>query len=299
MKRFILKISVLLVICLSAMAFIINTNIELFRDVNYSKYLSKHKSLVIGTSRSNFAIDPSAFSEKYDLFNFAFTAATSPYGKVYYEAIKNKITKENGAIFLIDIDPYGLSLHKTKPIFTEDKNSLSRQFTINSNPNYEYIFKNLTPLYNRIFPETKSNKIKHSNGFTQLGDNLSKERRIEVRNMKINEYTQSSLADSISLERIYYFEKTIEYLKQYGNVYLISVPISPEIFVIQEKYWPQKHQYVESLKNKYDVQYINLQIDFPNPKTIDYVHLELEEAQKVSTFLSKKIDSLEYKIAVK
>lgn len=297
MRKFILKILILLAICLSTIAYIINKNIELFRDLNYSKYVSKHKSLVIGTSRSNYAINPSSFSEKYDLFNFAFTAATSPYGKIYYEAIQDKITKEKGAIFLIGIDPYGLSLHKIKPVFIEEKNSLGRQFTLNCNPNYEYIFKNLTPLYNRIFPEAKSNKIKHENGFNQLLDNLSEERKIEVRKTKILDYTTASQSETISAERITYFEKTIELLQQYGNVYLISVPVSPELLAIQDKYWPQRYQYIEGLKKKYKIQYINMQINFPNPKTIDYVHLELEQSKVVSDFLSRKIDSLEASFA--
>jgi hypothetical protein len=297
MRKFIIKISILLAICFSIIAFIIDAKINLLRDVNYSKYLSKHKSLIIGTSRSNFAIDPSSFSEKYDLFNFAFTAATSPFGKIYYEAIQDKITKEKGAIFLIGIDPYGLSLDKKEPIFTEEKNSLGRQFTINVNPNYEYIFKNNTPLYDRMFPAAKSNKIKHENGFTQLKDNLSEERKIEVRKIKILEYTGSSHNDTISAERLGYLEKTIEFLQQYGNVYLISVPVSPELFAIQEKYWPQRYQYIEGLKKKYKIQYINMQINFPNPKTIDYVHLELEQSKVVSDFLSRKIDSLEASFA--
>jgi hypothetical protein len=281
MKQFILKILILSFIGLGAVFFSVQQNPELFRDINYSKFKAKHKSLIIGTSRANFAIDPSAFDAKYDLLNFAFTGATSPYGEVYYNAIEEKITKEKDAIFILDIDPFALSVDKSKGNFNEEKNSLGRQKIINTNPNFEYIFKNETPLYDKLFPVMESNKVKFENGFTQLNNNYTSDQEMNMRKLKIEEYKRLAQRNALSKERMMYFEKTIEYLIQYGNVYLISVPISPEIFAIQEKYWPQKYQYIESLKKKYSVQYINLQIDFPNPKTIDHVHLELIEAQKL------------------
>ena len=293
MKQFLFKISLIVLICGGTIAIIVLKKNDHFRDINYSKFKSKHNSLILGTSRANFAIDPAVFNEKYDLLNFAFTLATSPYGKVYYDAIKMKTKDESGAIFILDIDPFALSQDKTKPIFGEEKNSLGRQFLINSDPNFEYIIKNETPIYDVLFPVTESNKIKFDNGFTQLKNNYAQEQEDAMRKQKIAEYIKLSQNNALSQNRMLYLEKTIELLKEKGNVYLVSVPVSSAIFSIQEKYWPSKYAYIENLISKYHIQYLNLQHKFPNPKTIDGVHLTLEEAHNVSTFLSSQIDSLE------
>jgi hypothetical protein len=289
MKQFILKISILSFIGLGAVFFSVHQNAELFRDINYSKFKAQHKSLIIGTSRANFAIDPSVFDTKYDLLNFAFTAATSPYGEVYYNAIQDKITKEKDAIFILDIDPFALSVDKSKSNFNEEKNSLGRQKIINANPNFEYIFKNETPLYDRLFPVMESNKVKFENGFTQLNNNYTAAQEIAMRKAKIEDYKKLALSNCLSKERMMYFEKTIELLKQYGKVYLISVPVSNEIYNIQEKYWPQKNEYINSISEKSKVSYFNLQNSFPSPKTIDGVHLLKDEAQNVSLALNDSI----------
>lgn len=293
MKQFLFKISLIVLIGGGALAITVFQKNELFRDINYSKFKGKHKSLILGTSRANFAIDPSVFNKKYDLLNFAFTLATSPYGKVYYDAVKKKTKDESGGIFILDIDPFALSQYKVKPAYGEEKNSLGRQFLINSDPNFEYIIKNETPIYDVLFPVTESNKIKFDNGFTQLKNNYNQAQEEAMRKQKIAEYNQLSQNNALSQDRMYYLEKTIELLKEKGNVYLVSVPVSSAIFSIQEKYWPSKYAYIENLKSKYNIQYLNLQNKFPNPKTIDGVHLSIEEAHNVSTFLSSQIDSLE------
>ncbi|MFZ9954745.1 MAG: hypothetical protein ACO3E1_01360 [Flavobacteriales bacterium] len=289
MKQFILKISILSFIGLGAVYLSVLQNAKLFRDINHSKFKAKHKSLIIGTSRANFAIDPSAFDAKYDLLNFAFTAATSPYGELYYNAIQDKITKEKDAIFILDIDPFALSQEKQKPTFNEDKNSLGRQKIINANPNFEYIFKNETPLYDRLFPAMESNKVKFENGFTQLNNNYTAEQEIAMRKAKIEDYKKLALSNCLSNERMLYFEKTIELLKQYGKVYLISVPVSPEIYSMQKNYWASKDEFISMLVKKHNIKYFNLQNSFPSPKTIDGVHISKEDARNISLALRDSI----------
>ena len=85
-------------------------------DDYYLKFSSpKQSSLILGTSRAKQGIIPSVLSSSienvdYQMFNFSFTLKSSPFGLVYYNAIKQKIDLESkDGCFIVTVDPWSIS----------------------------------------------------------------------------------------------------------------------------------------------------------------------------------------------
>lgn len=295
MKQFVIKILILASVSIAIVGAIVTYKIQNYSDINYYKFTSKHKSLITGSSRAKYCIDPIQFPKETDLLNFAFSVATSPYGEIYYNAIEKKITKEKGGIFILDVDPYALSIEEKMGAthLIEKENKLGRQFFLNADPNYEYIFKNLTPLYYHLITESKTNSTPQSNGFIILSNkNYSLKKELFMRKKKLIEYRKNSQNFHPSAYRIEYLEKTIDLLQKYGDVYLVSVPVSNEIYKIQKAYWPEHEGLMDSIAKKHHIHYIMLQKNFPNPHTLDEIHVLNSDAEIISAFLYKKISSL-------
>ena len=76
-------------------------------------------NLIIGTSRAAQGIQPTVLNEiipNKSFFNYAFTAAQSPFGPVYLKSIQKKIdtTTKNG-IFIVTVDPWSISSKSKDP----------------------------------------------------------------------------------------------------------------------------------------------------------------------------------------
>ncbi len=294
MKQFIIKISIVLGFAITAWLLIVYFNIEKFNDYNYLKLTHENNSLIIGTSRARFAIDPSAFKKYPDMHNFAFTAAASPYGEVYFNAIKRKIKGGENNLFILEVDPYGLSEEKDneKSVKTDKKNCVGRQIFIDVDPNFEYIFKNETPVYAPLMNNEKINMHVYENGFSVVDNSFSTEKTEAMKKAKLIQYQKESDQNKPSEYRIEYLEKTIDYLQQYGEVYLVNVPIGDKLYNIQKKYWPQHEDKMKEIAQKHGTYYIPLQKYYPQLKTFDEVHVLSEDALPISTFLAHQIDSL-------
>ena len=85
-------------------------------DDYYLKFSSpKQSSLILGTSRAKQGIIPSVLSSSiensnFSFFNFSFTLKSSPFGLVYFNAIKQKIDLESeDGCFIVTVDPWSIS----------------------------------------------------------------------------------------------------------------------------------------------------------------------------------------------
>ena len=295
MLKFIVKISSILFIAVGISIWLINDTLNHNIELSYYKFTGEHKSLIIGSSKARFAINPKYFDPKLDLFNYAFTNATSPYGPLYLKAIKSTLKEDpkNNALFILEVNPYNLSTDITSHYeFSEEKNALGRQWCLNASPNYEYVFRNLTPLYQHIeYPDTAL-YVQHTNGFNEILDKQTKDKYDEYKKKKISDYTKQNVNDRPSKKRIEYFIQTILFLKKHGQVVLVHLPTDKELAKIEEMYWSDYLLTIKKIANNEKVPFINLQETFSSPNTLDGVHVLSTESNKISAYLSKEIDSI-------
>lgn len=280
------------------MVFVLNDYLSGYVDVHYNQFLAESNSLVIGSSRAHFAVDPSHFKEHSEMLNFAMTGDRSPYGPLYNKAIKKKIEAKDGekGLFILEMNPFTLSREKVNEDddparFVENKYCLGSQVIMNMNPNYEYILRNLTPLYEVPTGRVPGNGniLVHKNGWVEFSLDMSPKANEGRTKFKMDEYRKLVLKQCPSELRIKCFKELITYLKQYGDVYLVRLPVGNEMYELENKYWPGFEEWIKAIADSSQVTYFNLQNDFPNPITIDGNHLIPSEAQVVSALLHSKI----------
>ena len=248
MKNFIIK-TFLLSIFVALSFFIILSFADGNTDDFYMRFATpKQESLIIGSSRSAQGLIPEVLNENIDtkLFNFSFTIAQSPYGKTYLNSIKNKLKESTlSGVFILSVDPWSISSMITNPNdstkFRELNLCLGNTLNVSSNPNFGYLINNLKGKYWQI-PVRKfveSTSFLHEDGWLEITCNMDSiivQERIESKTKSyksnIDLYQYSSL-------RLDYLKKTINYLNEYGNVYLVRLPIHPEIMKIENIFMPE------------------------------------------------------------
>ena len=231
-------------------------------DSYYQKFASPRKSsLVLGTSRALQGVIPTVvdsvleFNENSSLYNFAFTILSSPYGKVYYNAIKNKVDTTKNGYFIVTIDPWAISEKKhSKNIEYDTRSVLYEMNDFSSRPNFEYLFRKYPNgwgmiVFKRleIYMLKKKNKQLNNSiqgSFTEVDDygwlnvytsmDSSFIKRKEKENFK--SYIKTAQNKEFSLYRYDYMIKTINYLKNYGDVYLVRLPVHNEMYKIETNY---------------------------------------------------------------
>ena len=106
--------------------------------------------IILGSSRGFYGLNPDKVFEgllvNRQKINFAFTMSTSPFGKVYFDAIKKKVNpKVKDGIFILEVSPLSLSVKNssiTNPMdFRETRLMLNHIKNLSGHPNLEYIFQ--------------------------------------------------------------------------------------------------------------------------------------------------------------
>lgn len=252
MKKFILKTIIIGIIPIS-LFFLILLTANGYSDPFYIRFTTpKQESMILGTSRAAQGIQPSVFKDyaDIDIFNYAFTLAQSPFGPTYFESIKRKLNKEsNKGIFIIAVDPWSISSMAENPndvnSFREKNLCLSNTKNVNSNPNFEYLSNNLSGEYYKIllknslaFFDFHSYTFLHIDGWLEVD--------IEKPDGKMNKkimntllrYRKKANEFKLSTLRVEYLLKTIEYLNEYGNVFLVRIPVHPKMMEIENSLMP-------------------------------------------------------------
>ncbi|HEX8278894.1 MAG TPA: hypothetical protein VF540_09375, partial [Segetibacter sp.] len=191
MKRFIkglMLFSILPVSLIVLCFFLADGTIDTF----YLRFTTpSQNSFILGTSRAAQGLQPdiidsflnqNGFASK--LFNYSFTVAHSPYGPVYYEAIRKKLDKntQNG-IFIIAVDPWSISSGTKDPndstAFEENKLCLATTKAINSvRPNIDYLINSYAEPIFSIYIKRIKNLLRepplvlHKNGWLEVKVNM-------------------------------------------------------------------------------------------------------------------------------
>ena len=286
-------------------------------DDYYLKFSSpKQSSLILGTSRAKQGIIPSVLSSAIEnktlsFFNFSFTLKSSPFGLVYYNAIKEKVDLESkDGCFIVTVDPWSISEKISDVNKTPD--SLSVLFGLSdftSKPNFKYLFKQFPHGWGRILLNriekpilkyysgqlnssmTGSFSVLDQDGwldvYTSLDSAFVKRKEVEM----FKTYRHKSIYRTCSESRIEYLDTIIEFLANHGDVYLVRLPVHKEMRSIEQQYMPDFNQKISKalLKSKGYLDFSTLDNQY---RYTDGNHLTKTSAGEVTQDIGKWISGL-------
>jgi len=297
MKKFILNTilfsSILLISC-----YIILLKADGYSDPFYLKFTTpKQNNLILGTSKSAQGLNPYVFNEILNtkVYNYSFSIDTSPYGPKYLESIKLKLNKENSNnIFIITIDCWSISSICDNPNdilnFRENNLSVGTLKVVDKNPNIPYLLKFMAGNYYKIIHKPSVAKL-HQNGWLDVSlntDSISVNRRTKS---NLIEYEKKLSTYKYSQVRFDYLIKTIEFLNNYGSVYLVRLPISSKLMEIENLLIPDFEEKIKPVI-KITGGYLNLTAKNSYFNYTDGVHLSKQyrtlASEEISNWIKNK-----------
>ncbi len=295
MRRFLISFFLFITPILSV-AFLLLFQIDGKSDAYYLRFTSKkQESLIIGTSRSAQGIKPTLINNKTgsNFYNYSFTIAHSPYGKVYLKSIKSKLKNPlPKGQFILSVDPWSISskFENGKEIFQEERLCVGQVSNVYLNPNLEYLIKSShRPLKEMIFNKSE-NEFLHNDGWLEISvdvDSSTVNKRI---NKKLELYWGYQEIYKPSPTRLKYLKHTIEFLSAYGQVYLVRLPIHPEMMVIENKYYSSFNEVIVELSKDYSVPFWDFTELNKSFVYTDGNHLYKKSANDFSKILSDSLN---------
>ncbi len=315
LSTFILKLFILLAILLSfyfcASYFIIDRYVDRY----YNKFRYPAGSMIIGLSRSNFGISPDVLEREFKdsnigkpVLNFSFELYRSPYGSVYKKDIENKIKEgTTNGVFIVSVSPGSflipadLNDNDNQINKLDDDTMLGKMNFVNADPNFEYMVKcYANPLYKGIVFWPKNDVVvTHNNGWIEFREETDS---YEITNDMIDKWSEETLVSykkiletqKISNSRLKAFEETVLMLKNYGQVYVVRVPVLDEVLTFENEFWPEMNDLIDSISKKAAVPYWDYTKDHKNYAYYDGSHLFSKSAEKFTEQLSKDIKKASY-----
>ncbi len=297
MKKF-LKLSILLFSSVIFAILIVFSLVDGYDDPFYLRFTSpKQSSLILGSSRSAQGIRPDALNtilNRDDIYNYSFTNFHSPFGKVYFESIKNKLAQNSvNSIFIISVSPYSISNKEGVDLnnyqFREEK-SILNDTPVNKYPNFNYLLKHYDRQYYTIFLKNEKMRL-HKDGWLEINIPMDynsvknrTEKKIAFKAKDIQKWKFSSY-------RLDFLSKTINYLKKYGKVFLVRAPIAQGMQNIENIIMADFEDKMNQLSTDSGVEYISFVKDSKDFNYTDGNHLDKESAYVFSKQIAKWIKS--------
>ncbi len=316
MKKFLLNTALfaLILFCFYGIIFIITP-----RGSYGGEYIRisspQYSSLILGSSMSAKGLSPAIVQQslgghyQFPMMNFSFNIDASPYGEIYFNRIAEKVknNKNKNSLFLISIDPYSIGNFETIEINDkikreEEYGNLAKLKSVTSQPNWEYLFKHV--FFTKQFVTLNFDKQKigcDQYGFDGSLLNMETDPEWKVRERIettiLPWYKESVIPNyCFSEERLYYLAKTINLLKENGDVFLIRMPFESELAEVTDSVWPDFEKYMQEFANTQNVYYISFWNNHSEYKTTDGVHLYKIEAERITKDIC---DSIKNKIKTK
>jgi hypothetical protein len=250
----------------------------------------KQEHLILGTSRAAQGLQPKVFDSilKLNMNNYAFTAYHSPYGPVYYESILKKIKPETtDGVFILSVDPWSISSTAKNPNdslhFREQNAFLNNTPLVNIKPNPFYLIHAFKGNYTDILKSNNGNQLfLHDDGWLEVTVDMDSSAVSNRTKAKIRSYRTNCLpVYQFSEFRFNYLRKTIAFLSTHGEVYLVRLPVHPEMMAIENEFMPEFDHLMLDLIPSVDV-YLNLTNENKNHQYIDGNHLFKNSGKTVS-----------------
>ncbi len=304
MKRFLLKIS-LYILGIILLFAALGTFADGNTDDNYRHFaVPKPQNIILGDSRGSQAVIPDVLQLKLSVpfDNFSLNVVESPYGNVYLEALKRKLDPETkDGIFILTVDPWNLSLNKnvksTKE-YPEEHSPLKNMHFYNCSPNYEYLLKNYSRSWFKIYLEReetgKSNTYLHKNGWLEVNVDMNKDSvKLREKN-KIDFYNKLAEENKLSEERIRAFKETINYLKSKGKVFIVRIPASKSINEIEHKKYPDFNDRMKEIAHQNKIKFFDFSVSYGKYLYTDGNHMYKESGKVFSSQIADSIKASKY-----
>ncbi len=252
-------------------------------DPFYTRFTTpKAPSLIIGTSKAAQGLQPVVFKDLApQIQNFAFTLSHSPYGPAYLDLIRKKLdTRSKEGLFILSVDPWAVSVFSEEEAeeknFRENKGFTANIRLVNANPNIEYMLRFMQePLYT-VFTQDKEYMKLHRDGWLQMNISADSASVHSKTKAMIQLYQQYLQIASIHPVRLKALEETIQLLKNHGKVFLVRMPVSEEIAVIERRYAPGFSKQMQNMANAHGVYYLDYFEASGQYQTTDGLHLYKE-----------------------
>ncbi len=294
MRKFV-SIVLIALILFTGVAFYTFFQADGYADSYYLKMTKpKQTSMVLGTSKAAQGIQPSELKRAIgkDIFNYAFNIRTSPYGPVYFESIRKKLdSSTTNGVFILTVDPWSLSVYSENALsiaeFREQRTFMAELKDVSSNPNLEYLINHFDGSYYKIFKRNGVAKVE-DDGWLHVNlknDIASVNRRSRH---TLNNYKEYLDDLEISAIRIEWLERTMDYLDDFGSVYLVRLPVHPELQKIEDELMPDFKLRLQFLIDKASG-YVDLTERSDEFQYTDAVHLTPESGKLVSRLIGEWI----------
>ncbi|RZJ65398.1 MAG: hypothetical protein EOO50_13830 [Flavobacterium sp.] len=302
MKKFVLKLAVFAVLVTATIMLLLEFAGG-YVDYYYPKFSSSaQKSMIIGDSRSVEGIRPSVVNQKlssdFDLpmFNYSFTIAQATYGECYLQSIKRKLdpNAKNG-LFILSVNPY-MFLKRDGDDFENGKFFESnvpphnmRFPSVKFNP--EHFFKNSEYAhYSTLF--TRGGKAHDDGWFEERSVPNDPSVRASLEKGQVKLYSDLGRRYKVAPYRLEKLGETIEMLKRHGEVVVVRMPVSANIFALEHRLRPGFDSDMEAIAMRENVPYLNFTKMLNTYASFDGVHLDEIGSEAFTAKLCDSIRSL-------
>jgi hypothetical protein len=271
-------------------------------DQYYSKSTHQSGYLIMGVSRAKRNLVPSVLTQELEVpssfLNFAFNSNTSPYGPQYFQAIKQKVPghKKDG-VFILSVTPASLlEMANNWGNLREKEFFFYKVWNKNIHPNIEYFFRfpinGAYSLFEYFVPSLLSPvheednslySVNHKDGWGEL--RLSSDQRAaDSMRIKIVEWEPKQ-----SPVREEFFQKTICFLKEHGQVFIVRLPVVQELWEYEENAYPDFDHKIKEIAGMLEVPYLNYFYQPSDYQFPDGHHMFGESAKLFTNVLAKDI----------
>jgi hypothetical protein len=276
-----------------------------YSDPFYMRFTTpKQNALILGSSKAAQGLMPKILNEnlqRNDIYNYAFTLHHSPYGPTYFNSIKRKLKNDSkNGIFIITVDPWSITSDSETPNdstkFEELNLCLEKTKKVDVYPNFEYLINSYTRFYIKIL-YNNSPMYLHKDGWLESSININAKDGTASNHRTLNmtsEMQKARLDASIlrylkkketykySRFRERYLVKTIEFLKSRGDVYLVRLPIHPEMAFVEQELMPDFNRKMNRISEESKIRYFDMMSLNSNYIFNDGNHLNRVSSKDVS-----------------
>tara|TARA_B110000261_G_C12953797_1_gene305588 strand:+ start:12 stop:776 length:765 start_codon:yes stop_codon:yes gene_type:complete len=249
-------------------------------------------SIIVGSSRATHGLNPE-FILGGEISNFAFDAFSSPFSKVYNDAIYSFLgdsLKSKGTI-VIEINPWTLSVDTSlaEP-FRELDRVLNKGISFSNKPNYSFLFNNYDHGWGKIIMDEVISPLEtqelHDNGWLEVSIDMSEASIKTRKNGLLAAYRKKAKKSVISNYRITSLIELVDSLNDFKKVVIVKLPVCSELLDIESTFYNE-----DSIYNLIKEGFPSMKfIEFDSIQWIDGHHVFKDEVEILSKRLSDSIE---------
>lgn len=276
-------------------------------DDVYPKFTGSASGLALGISRVNYGVSPGILEEclaepgtPLTIENFAIAHLETDYGEVYLEAIRSKLdpATRNGA-FIVGVNPAAVS-HYPAVGGAEPDDSHTRMAQMGNytaDPNVEYVRRFYGKALYKAFTRTGEEfrlTVPHPDGWVEMrrevpGYAMTDSAMAGWLEQNVDRMIRDMPLAEPSSHRIASLGETLDYLQEHGRVWLIRMPVHPEVLALEDEYWPDFNDAMADLARSHGVGYFDYSREDDTFPTYDGSHLLGESARAFTRRLCRDL----------